>query len=193
MPVALGRPLPWEQRATIMRTAAALQPLAVLRHFGIAVARGYPAVRLVFNLPRPRLGACLIALGLSRDTRIIVDAVSAVGDGLDSIALQVDVVTALGPRIGVEFHGARAASWQSIFRTLVARGWCSAEHALALATWQGISQETDASAMTSVLPDDPARLREAAPVRLLSHVKLSFDSDSAIAAKAYLYAGFLWR
>ena len=60
----------------------------------------------------------------------------------------------------------------------------------------GSQVETCAYDATSYANPDgyqQTRLREGLPVRLLSHVKLSFTPEGDLGAKVYLYAGFMWR
>jgi hypothetical protein len=73
---------------------------------------------------------------------------------------------------------------------------CTAERAVALASWQNAPNELQEGAtadFTNQIPHDAARICEGLPVRLLSHVKLSFAPGSGLEAKVYLYAGFMWR
>ncbi|MBV8653558.1 MAG: hypothetical protein JO255_18995, partial [Alphaproteobacteria bacterium] len=106
------------------------------------------------------------------------------------------VTDALGPRIGIEYHAERAETWKGLLNRLAAHRLCTVERAIALAGWQRAPSEineTNRTAYTSVIPQDPARLGDGLPVRLLSHAKLSFMPKGSPAAKIYLYAGFLWR
>ncbi|HUN51640.1 MAG TPA: hypothetical protein VMU42_11000, partial [Candidatus Sulfotelmatobacter sp.] len=62
--------------------------------------------------------------------------------------------------------------------------------------WQRAPAELEGDgkkAYASRIPDDAAQLGAGLPVRLLSHAKLSFMADGSLAAKIYLYAGFVWR
>ena len=197
LPLALERGLDKDQRLRIAAVAAAASPFARLRHVGAALRRPDPAVRLVLWLPVARVRACLAAIGLADRAAAIGADIAAVASGLTEVALQVDVSGALGPQIGVEFHPSKSEIWAGLLKQLVMRNLCSAEKAVALASWQRapaeLEQPGSAADYCGVVPDDPARLGEGLPVRLLSHVKLSYQPDGSQDAKIYLYAGFLWR
>jgi hypothetical protein len=197
LPLALERGLDRDQRLRIAAVAAAAAPFARLRHVGSVLKRPDPAVRLVLWLPVARVGTCLAAMGLTDRAAAISADIAAIANGLTEVALQVDVSGTLGPRIGVEFHPGKSEIWAGLLKQLVMRHLCSAEKAVALASWQRAPAELQlpgsAANYSGLVPDDPARLGEGLPVRLLSHAKLSYQPDGNQDAKVYLYAGFLWR
>jgi hypothetical protein len=196
LPLALERSLEKSQRACLARTVAAALPFARLRHVGASLTRPDPALRLVFWLKLGQVGACLAALGFGDRAAPIGAAAAVIGGALDEVALQVDVTSATGPRIGIEFHADRAETWMGILERLASHRLCSVDRAIALAGWQRAPDEVNEAsraAYTSVIPDDPSRLGDGLPVRLLNHAKLSFMPDGSLAAKIYLYAGFVWR
>ncbi len=196
LPLALERSLEKDQRACLARTVAAALPFARLRHVGASLTRPDPAIRLVFALKLSAVGACLAALGFGERAAPIGAAAAVVGGEIDEVSLQVDVTASLGPRIGVEFHADRAETWMGILKRLTSHRLCSVDRAIALAGWQRAPSEIHEAtrdAFTSAIPDDPALLGDGLPVRLLNHAKLSFMPDGSLAAKIYLYAGFVWR
>jgi hypothetical protein len=196
LPLALERSLAPEQRACLARVVAAALPFARLRHVGASLTRPDPAIRLVFWLKLDQVGACLAALGFGGRAALVGASAAVIGGPISEVALQVDVTEALGPRIGIEYHAERAETWKGLLNRLAAHRLCTVERAVALAGWQRAPSEineTNRSAYSSVIPQDPARLGDGLPVRLLSHAKLSFMPKGSPAAKIYLYAGFLWR
>jgi len=197
LPLALERGLGNAQRRLITSVVAAAAPVARLRHIGAALRRPDPAIRLVFGVPLHRIAECLALLGFGARAKPIGAAASIIGGDLTEIALQIDVTETLGPRIGVEFHASKAEAWAGLLKRMTAYRLCSAERAIALASWQRAPDELQGpqgtAPYTSDIPDDAARLSEGLPVRLLSHTKLSFQPDGSLEAKIYLYAGFLWR
>lgn len=197
LPLALERWLDKDQRQRLAAVAAATARFARLRHVGVALRRSDPAVRLVWWLPVARVEACLAAMGLVDRAAAVGADIAAIAGDLTEVALQVDVSGTLGPRIGVEFHPSKGEIWAGLLKQLVMRNLCSAEKAAALASWQRAPAELQHSGSAAnyngLVPDDPARLGEGVPVRLLSHVKLSYQPDGSKDAKIYLYAGFLWR
>jgi hypothetical protein len=196
LPLALERVLSDGQRRMIAAAVGAASPFARLRHVGASLRRPDPAVRLVFGLPLDRVGACLAALGLGDRANAIGFAAAIIAGDLADIALQVDVTERLGSRIGIEFHASKAAAWKGLLTRLAIHRLCSPARAIALAGWQRAPAELQGGGdadYTSCLPDDPARLEEGLPVRLINHAKLSFMPDGKLEAKIYLYAGFVWR
>jgi hypothetical protein len=196
LPLALERAVSDAQRRRIAEVVATAAPVARLRHIGAALQRPDPAIRLVFAVQLDRIAECLALLGFGPRAEPIGRAAAAIGDNLSEIALQVDVSEALGPRVGIEFHASQAQDWAALLKRLTMCRLCTAERAVALAGWQGAPkelQEGTTSNYTSELPHEAARLREGLPVRLLSHVKLSFTPEGDLGAKVYLYAGFMWR
>jgi hypothetical protein len=197
LPLALERCLGNVQRRRIGATVAALASVGRLRHVGAALRRPDPAIRLVFAVPLDRIAECLALLGFGARARPIGAAASIIGGDLTEIALQIDVTETLGPRVGVELHASKADAWAGLLRRMTAHRLCTAERALALASWQRAPAELQGpqgmAPYASDIPDDMARLGEALPVRLLSHAKLSFLPDNSLEAKIYLYAGFVWR
>jgi hypothetical protein len=197
LPLALERGLDKDQRLRIVAVAAAAAPFARLRHVGAALRRSDSAVRLVFWLPVARVGACLAAMGVANRAAAIRADLAAVASGLTEVALQVDIAERLGPRIGVELHPGEGEIWAGLLKQLAIRNLCSIEKAVALASWQRapaeLQQPGSAANYSGLVPDDPARLGEGLPMRLLSHAKLSYQPDGSQDAKVYLYAGFLWR
>lgn len=197
LPLALERSLGDVQRRRIGATVAALASIGRLRHVGAALRRPDPAVRLVFGVSLDRIAECLARLGFGGRAKPIGDAASIIGGDLTEISLQIDVSETLGPRVGVEFHASKADAWAGLLKRMTAHRLCSAERAIALASWQRAPAELQRPQGTALyasdIPDDAVKLGEGLPVRLLSHAKLSFLPDASLEAKVYLYAGFLWR
>jgi hypothetical protein len=196
LPLTLERAVNDAQRGRIAAVVAAASSVARLRHVGASLQRPDPAVRLVFAMQLNHIAECLALLGFGARAEPIGRAAAAAGDNLSEIALQVDVSETLGPRIGIEFHASRAQDWAALLKRLTICRLCTVERAIALAGWQHAPNELEEGGtadFTNQIPHDAAQLREGLPVRLLSHVKLSFTPDSGLEAKVYLYAGFMWR
>lgn len=196
LPLALERALGDGQRRMIAAAIGAASPFARLRHVGASLQRPDPAIRLVLAMPLDRIGACLAALGFGDRAEAIGAGAATIGGDLVDVALQVDVGERLGPRVGIEFYARKAADWAGLLKRMVAHGLCSPARAIALAGWQRAPAKLQGGAdagYESCLPDDPARLTEGLPVRVINHAKVSFTADGGIEAKIYLYAGFMWR
>ncbi len=197
LPLALERTLGDVQRRQIRAAVAAVAPIGRLRHIGVSLQRPDPAIRLVFGVPLDRIAHCLTRLGCGARAGEVGAVACVIGRDVAEIALQVDVADTLGPRIGIEFHPAKAQVWAGLLKRLTAHRLCTAERAVALAGWQQAPAELQrpgkAAQYAAHIPDDAERLGEGLPVRLLSHAKVSFLPNDALEAKIYLYAGFLWR
>jgi hypothetical protein len=197
LPLALERTLGDAQRQRIRATVAVLAPIGRLRHIGAALRRPDSAIRLVFGVPPDRIAQCLSQLGFGVRADAIGAAASTVGRDVTEVALQVDVAETVGPRVGIEFHASKAEAWGGLLKRLTVHRLCTAERAIALAGWQRapaeLQQPESLALYAGNIPDEATELGQGLPVRLLSHVKLSFLSDGGLEAKIYLYAGFVWR
>ncbi len=197
LPLALERTLGNAQRQCIRATVAALAPIGRLRHVGAALRRPDPAIRLVFGVPPDRIAQCLIRLGFGGRADVVGAAAYIIGRDVTEVALQVDVVETVGPRVGIEFHAGKAETWAGLLKRLTANRLCTAERAIALAGWQRapaeLHQPESLAMYAGNIPHETTELGRGLPIRLLSHAKLSFMPDDGLEAKIYLYAGLMWR
>lgn len=179
--------------ALVERVAGVLSALpdgARLRHLGIFPSRPGGRVRLsVQGLPLEEAGRYVARLGWAGDAgrleRVLRD-VDAPRPGKLG-CLQLDVGTSLGTRVGFEFavNGRPHFGWElealPFLDRLVARDLCTPARGAALLRWPGLALEP--------LPHRGVR---AAMLRTVNHVKLAFDADGAIEAKAYLLLFCPW-
>ena len=116
------------------------------------------------------------------DARVMAPLAAARGDASAGASIaHVDLGATVGPRVGLEYTFARRPQLsgrlaeQALLEHLVARGWCDAETAEALARWPGQSAE--------IFPHEIWHSRVA---RRLNHVKLIYATGEPVHLKAYL-------
>jgi hypothetical protein len=197
----LGRPLPPAGARIVRRCVSALPGASVPFQLGAMLSRPGHALRLVMSqMPPRRLVSYLQAIGWTGDRSAVADVLAAVSPRVESLALSLDVVDAVYPRIGIECYVAGGSrfvpGWERLLERLEQLGLCTSANAEALLAWSGVCQEGDASGRW------PSHLRwgdrllapraRSVIARTLGHAKIVVDPRSPPEAKAYLGFAHYW-
>ncbi len=177
-------------RAGLQRWNARAPAGAQLAFVGLMLSRQEKGVRLVHKgLDIDTLYGQVMALGWCGDGEAMLQALRQLVPEQAALALHCDFSPDLGPRIGVEIalpgHPRYTPGWQQLLQGLVGHGVCTEAAAAALTQWPGLT----------AAGDEAWRGRPFAPprgiVRRINHIKLTFEPEQPIQAKAYLYCGLL--
>jgi hypothetical protein len=204
IPLLRGDPLPLPIERTLRAFVDALPAQASVRHVGLMLARPTDALRLVVNdLPFDSLRAFLDRVGWpgASDEAHAALSPAALLAATPKMMLSLDVGPRIGPRVGLEFSVPAGPEWSSgraaFLDYLVAEGLCVPAKRAALVAWEGWAHEPDGDAASpeqlaplSGLVGLPAR---GVFVPELSHVKVSYQPDRPLEAKAYLAVHLRWK
>jgi hypothetical protein len=188
LPALQGRPLPTDQRASILTCLDALPVSASLLYVFSLRARGSDAVRLeIFGLEPASMLVYLRSL--APEMVLAVEEASTIFEGVERLHLSFDVTDAILPRIGIEGSFPRQPSreprWEAFFERLVRRGLCSPGKRDAALAWPGYDTFWTAPERWPVAELGPRGLC----LRTLSHLKVVCAPDREPEAKAYLAFG----
>jgi hypothetical protein len=204
IPLLRGAPLPPPTERTLRRCLDALPAAAWVRHVGLMLARPTDALRLAIrDLPFDSLPAFLDRVGwpgASDEAHAAVAPIARLAPS-PKLMLSLDVGPRIGPRIGLECLVPAGPEWSSrraaFLDYLVAKGLCVPAKRAALVAWDGWAHEPDRDAAS---PEHLAPLSDLVglPVRgvfvpWLSHVKVSYQPDRPLEAKAYLAVHLRWK
>lgn len=187
--------------AALARCASPCQPPARLSHVGLMLGRTATSMRVhISALPLRALVHYLSAIPWPGDAAEARSLAGMLLDHGDSLALCLDVVGDVLPRLGLECFFAQNHGldprWPKLLGRLTALGLSSSEKADALLRWPGVIVPPNAPADW---PEDLIVRSLTAPEstlgvidRRLSHVKLTCASGQAPSAKAYFGFGHVW-
>jgi hypothetical protein len=204
MPLLLGARLPPAIEHTLRVCAEALPSGAWVRHVGVMLARGPDVLRLeVKDLSLDSLPALLDRIGWSGAGGEAAAALSAFARraATPRLMLGLDVGLRVGPRVGLQCFAppgpGGSPGWAAFLDYLVAQGLCVPAKRAALLAWCGYAHEADGDAASpeqlaplSALVGLPAR---GVFVPWVSHVKVSYEPDRPLEAKAYVGIDLRWR
>lgn len=179
-----GGPLPDRSAAAVRDCVAALPPGARLFQAGTMLARTPAAVRLcVSGLDPGAIPAYLRASGWPGPTAAVRRLLADLLGDADRVAVHLDVVDGLLPRIGLEaaldgnreLTGGHERRWSLLLDRLVAHGLCRPAKRDGIAAWSGRARVQ--------LPHKPW---PTVLYRGLSHTKLTREASGAVTAKGYI-------
>ncbi|MBX3024985.1 hypothetical protein KF840_08760 [bacterium] len=166
-----GGPLtPGTQRA-FDDCLAALPPAGRLMHVAVRPGDGDSAVRIILQMPWPKMVEYLERVGWPGDRAELAAWLEGTCRGTRLHSLNLDLTDRVGPRIGVEYHhGTATPEWAFLLDALEERGACAPERRAQLAAWPSAGAASDALVRVE---------RE-----LL--IKAVFAPEAPLRAKAYL-------
>jgi hypothetical protein len=168
------------------------------------LGRPTDAVRLVINdLPFDSLRTFLDRVGwpgASGEAHAALSPIARLAP-TPKMMLSLDVGPRIGPRVGLECSIPAGPEWSSgragFLEYLVAEGLCVPAKRAALVAWEGWAHEPDGDAASpeqlaplSGLVGLPAR---GVFVPGLSHIKVSYQPDRPLEAKAYVAVHLHWK
>ena len=188
-----GEAMTPEVEHRVVHCVESLPDGAVLYSMGAMFSRGLKGVRLYLNhLRAPEIPDYLQRVGWPGSLAAIAELVAWMPPDL---MLCIDVGARLGPKVGVQYHDTEnmqhsAPKWLAFLDRLVAKGLCLPGKRDALKVWLGHVHER------SHKDSWPANLRALSErlgpkvmsvfVRLINHIKVSYEPDRPLEAKAYL-------
>lgn len=179
-----GAPVPPDVREAVIRVVRTLPSGSNLFQVGTVVARPAPALRLcIVARGRADVPQILSAAGWPGPVEDVESSLAALPVSPSLIALDIDIGTAVMPRIGLECYMDERRqprvdpSWQKLLDHLVVRGMCTVAQRDALLAWPGREQVRI--------------LWNSAVIRGLNHLKLVLEPGRPAIAKAYF--GFVHR
>jgi hypothetical protein len=204
IPLLRGDPLPSAVERTLRTFVDALPDGASVRHVGLMLPRLTDAVRLVVtNLPFDLLPTLLDRIGWPGAIGGAHSALSPTAQHVptDKVMFSLDLGPSIVPRIGLECDVPAGSEWSwgraVFFDNLVGEGLCLPVKRAALDAWGEWTYEPhmDAASVEQLAPLSelaglPAR---GVFVPRLSHVKVSYQPDRPLEAKAYLAVQLRWK
>ena len=204
LPVLLGVRATVAQERQLRLCFECLPEEAQVFQIGVMLARPSGAVRLCISGLSPNgLLAYLRAIGWAGPAGELRRLLDGLQPFADSFVLAIDMGEALSPRIGLEcyvdgFRQPRVEPrWRALLDSLVSRGLCTPGKRDGVLAWPAVFQDSD------MLADWPENLRlvseflgrRAASLFLCSlhHLKITFEPERPLEAKAYLGVAHLWR
>lgn len=187
--------------AKIQHCLHALPEGASLANIGVWLARSHQAVRLTIKEIRfEQLSAYLKQIGWNHPTSPLTAYTSTLSPFVDTLALAIDLDPNIHPKIGLEcfatkdFHDQKR--WQALIDHLVQTGLCIPAKRNALRDWSGFTQQIDCPNLwpANLTYGDLLMGSNAISFfwRRINHIKLVYQPDQLLTAKAYLAFGHCW-
>jgi hypothetical protein len=201
----LGGLLPDKVQKNLLTCFDLLPSDAEIRHIGVMLPRisESKAIRLVLQgTSCEQILKYLRNIGWAGSVEQLSSILSKLSSLVDCIRIQFSVEDTIHPKIGIECyfnvnkHPRNSPRWQSFLAFLVEKQLCTVEKVNALLDWPGYSEEKDnqelwskklnkASVFTS--PNSRTTL-----VRLLSYIKIVYEPNQPLQAKAYMSLSHRW-
>jgi hypothetical protein len=193
-----GEPISPECASLLRRCGETLPAAARIFQAGLMLSRPQEVIRLcITNIPSSQISRFLAQMGWEGAINELDEIIDWLSSLTGSIKLTFDIGSRPGPRIGLECYPGTdvvwkpGPRWQACLEELVRRGLCVPEDREALLAYPGISTEQDDPAqaeMNALLEGRATR----ALVRWLHHVKITYEPNRPLSAKAYLAARHDW-
>lgn len=182
--------------------ADVLPEKAWIAHLGVMLSRPTQVVRVVVKGIRPdRVLDYLTKIGSIGTDCLLSDLISTLSELVDSMVLDLDVGDdTIHSKIGLECflskQPAREPRWQLFLDYLVKADLCTPSKRNALLAWPGGSQKADCPEIWPnhlTLGDLLVGSKALSIIyRTINHIKLIYEPDSPLSAKAYLAFGHIW-
>lgn len=181
----LGEGLSGPHGEGLARVVSGLPASAQVLHAAVRPRPDGAIVRLVVRMPWRILPACVASLGWSGDPAAFEDQLARLCRRTLVHAANLDLLPALGPQIGVEFHHATAPDrdprWRDVLDELESAAACSAEKRRALETWiRGGASGEAGSVSTPPLRGGVVRVQRDLMIKAI------YTPEASLRAKAYL-------
>jgi hypothetical protein len=204
IPLLRGERLPLPIERTLRAFLSALPAEASVLQVGLMLGRPTDSVRLVVNaLPFDSLRTFLDRvgwLGPSDEAQRALSPTARLAP-TPKMLFSFDVGSEIGPRIGLECAVPSGPEWspyrEAFLDYLVAQGLCVPAKRAALLAWGGWAHAPDGAAAS---PEQLAAQSDLVGLRVrgvfvpsLSHVKVSYEPDRPLEAKAYVAVHLRWK
>ena len=181
LPLLYGHSVPPEVAQKLLSCFQSLPAGAGVYQVGVMLSRASPGVRVCLSGIGPgRIPDFLERIGWAGSLRSLESTISKFANLLDICVLDIDVAESIGPQIGLECYlpwsqeSGKDPLSQRFFDCLTAAGLCLPEKREAVLAWPGYAPYSTGPKRADLL------------ARRLSHVKIVFDQDRPLEAKAYL-------
>jgi len=194
-PLMTGQHLSKKMEQRILRCIQKLPKEASCIHIGVMLSRAKEGVRLVLNRIRPnQIIPYLESIGWSNDSDELSSLLKELENYVTRIVLHINIGEQIDPKIGLEcsFYPDRynlEEGWSKFFEYLAEKGLCNQEKKSALLHYSGVEQEyineefnMNSYMIATKIPND---VFSHALVRYISHVKIIYQPNHPLEAKAY--------
>ncbi|MBD2773971.1 prenyltransferase/squalene oxidase repeat-containing protein [Iningainema tapete] len=168
-----------------------------ISHIGVMLSRQIEALRINVSCLSPdKITSYLQTIGYPESTKEIEILVMQLLDIVDDVRLCLDVGSGIYPKVGLECSFRQQYGleplWFTLLEDLIARGLCTPEKRDALLKWPGYvnpfsSLHSWSTPITAESFSKPLSILE----RGLSHIKITYQPEHPLEAKAYL--GFIHK
>ena len=203
LPLLLGKSVPKEVKQQLLKCFDSLPSDGEVFQIGVMLPRKSESqiVRLcVEDIPNKQIFDYLSNIGWSDSSNQLSSLLSELSNLVDVIRLNFAIEDTIFPKIGLECYlheqPKNSPKWQRFKDYLVRNNLCTLEKANALLDWSGYSEEKDnpelwqdnfTRASTLATPNFKSTI-----VRLLHHIKIVYQPNQPLQAKAYLWFGHRW-
>ncbi|UKO96709.1 hypothetical protein [Nostoc sp. UHCC 0870] len=172
-----------------------------ITYIGAMLSRSDKAIRIVTSEIRPeQLPEYLERIGWMYSIDKLQSVISDLSAFVDYICLSFDVGESILPRIGLECHLSKMPKyetrWQLFLDYLVKNRLCTVPKRNAILDWPGFCQEKSHPELwpENLKWGDSFLGTKALSIfaRKISHIKIVYEHDSLVEAKAYLWFGHTW-
>ncbi|MEH2072558.1 MAG: hypothetical protein V7K47_31155 [Nostoc sp.] len=197
----LNYPISSQIKSNIQLSIDCLTAKSHISHIGLMLSRSVQEVRINVNEIAPaQVLDYLRKIGWTDPTNTLQSYISNLSEFVDGVCLSFDIGDKILPRIGLECSLVKQPKyeprWKLFLDYLVEKGLCTPGKQKALLTWPGLCQKAS-------IPDNwPSNLIWGDIVmganvfsifkRRINHIKLVYQPNTAIEAKAYLGFSHNW-
>ena len=194
----LNRQLPFSFESNLKHSIDCLPSKTCVFYLGAMLSRLEQTVRIVSLISSDRILDYLKQIGWSGSEKTIKSLLSKLSKFTDYMCLSYDVGGTVMSRIGLECYLPKQpkyeSRWKLLLGYLVELNLCSEFKRDALLNWSGYSKKTSKSTY-SFDRNNKAKwnnvfLKQLEPmafIRKISHIKVVYNSDGSLEAKAYLH------
>ena len=168
-------------------------------HIGVMLSRNVPALRVNIKRLQPdSLISYLQQLGWQQDNEDVETLMQQVCTLCDRVTVCLDVGQHIYPRIGLECiflqQPPHESRWATFFDYLIEHGLCEPQKKETLLNWPGQNSPMNSSWPESLIAASLLESKERFTVfeRRLSHVKVTWQPQGQLEAKAYLWFEHKW-
>lgn len=195
IPLLKGKTLSETTKKNLIKAVKNLPKGTSLIHVGTMLSRKKEGVRIVINRIKPKqVIPYLKSVGWSEESEKLSDLLKDLEDYVTRLVLHLNIGKKIDQKIGLEcsfsenkYH--QETGWQEFLEYLVEKDLCSSQKKEALLSFPGVQQEdlSDNFDMETymIAPKIKNKNYSSALVRYLSHIKIVYNSDHSLEAKAY--------
>ena len=203
LPILLNKSLDKYMKKQIKICFKSLPMEATIFQIGVMLPRQVESdtVRLcVDNIPKSKIFKYIIDIGWQERDNSIEKLFSEIFPLVDKIKLNFAVKDFIYPKLGFECYFDKqpknSSKWKLFIKYLATKGLCTEEKAEALISWTGY---TEAKNYSELWPESLAKASAlVAPnfrstiARTFHHIKIVYQPNRPLQAKAYLWFGHRW-